>query len=63
MNSKIFGWVSGIAYIAFWVGMVAGDVGEMSGPIEPFAWYLPLLIAGLLIPVFLFGFIAGKGNG
>jgi hypothetical protein len=63
MNSKIFGWVSGIAYIAFWVGAAASDVGEMSGPPELFAWYLPLLMAGLLIPVFLFGFIAGKGNG
>ena len=64
MNSinKCVGWIGGVAWGAFWVGIAVADIGEMSEPSEPYSWYLPLLVAAFLIPTFVFGLIAGGSN-
>jgi len=54
--------VVGIAYVAIMVGMAWGQVGEMSGPAEPFSWWLPIIIAIVCGFPFLLGFLAGKNS-
>lgn len=59
MNSKIVGWGLGITWIIFWIVQASVAVGETVIS-KPFPWYLPLGIAIVIIPPFLFGFLAGK---
>ena len=54
--------VIGIAYIAFMVGMTLMSVGEMSGPSEPYPWYLPIMMGFVCGFPFLLGYLAGKNS-
>lgn len=58
MNNNIKGYFCAIAYLVFWVGLSVLEVGEMSGSSKPCQWYFPLLVAGFIIPPFIFGFWA-----
>ncbi len=58
-TDKIVGWSAGIGYIAFWTGLSVASIGQMpKTPAEPFDWWMPVLMLGLLIPVFIFGWLA-----
>lgn len=52
--------IVGIGYIAFMVGLAWVQVGEMSGPSEPYSWWLPLTMLGVCGFPFLLGFLAGR---
>lgn len=59
MNSKIIGWGLGIIWLMFWIIQASVAIGEKV-ILESFPWYLPLEIAAVIIPSFLFGFLASK---
>ena len=60
MNS-LYGWL-GILWIAFWISVAQGSVGQMSEPAEIYPWYMPLIMAAFLIPPFILGFLSGRGK-
>ena len=59
---KTFGWQGGAAYIIFWVGLSIADIGKISEPYV-YSWAFPFLTLLFLLPAFLFGLIAGGGEG
>ncbi len=54
--------VVGIAYITLMVGMAWMNVGDPSGPSEPFPWWLPLTMLAVCGFPFLLGYLAGKNS-
>ena len=63
MNNKILGYVCGAAFLFFWIGIGVASIGNMSGPAKPFPWYMPFLFVAIIVPPFIFGFLAGKDDG
>lgn len=54
--------VLGIAYIAGMVGIAWAHVGELSGPSEPFSWWLPIGMLTLCGFPFVLGYLAGRDD-
>lgn len=52
--------ILGIAWITFVLGLTYGLVGTMSGPSEPYPWWMVPEIAALLITLFVCGYFAGN---
>ena len=52
--------VIGIAYISVFIGHAWYSVGTMSGPSEPFPWYMPLLVLVAVGTPFFIGYFAGR---
>ena len=50
--------LSGIAFIALFVGIGIADIGEM-GSCEPFPWHLPITIGLAFTIPFIIGILAG----
>jgi len=48
------------AYIAFFVGLSWGRVGELPTATEPYTWQLPFSLATMLIVPALLGYFAGR---
>jgi len=52
-----------IVYIAVIIGMTIGSVGKMpESPQEPYSWWLPFLMSGMLIFPAILGYLAGKDD-
>lgn len=54
--------VAGIGYIFFMVGIAWANVGDMSGPSEPYSWWLPWVMLGITGFPFLLGYLAGRSS-
>lgn len=58
MNINV-AFVSGVAYIAFWVGVAVADIGEISKCGGEYEWWLPLMIFLVVAFPFICGYLAG----
>ena len=48
-------------YIFLFVGVALSDVGRMPAPLtEPYQWWLPLLIFGVVATPAFLGYLAGR---
>lgn len=54
-----FYFISGVAYIAIWVGICIADVGRTPASLEPYNWTLPFLMAIAMGFPFIVGYLAG----
>ena len=52
--------LAGVVYIATFVGVALGDVGEMSSPATIYKWWFPASVATALAIPFILGYLAGK---
>ncbi len=52
----------GVTYIAFMTGLSWAKVGQLSGPSEPYPWYLPLTVLAFCLVPFVLGFLSGRNS-
>ena len=46
----------GLLYSVFWIGLAAGQVGEMPEPPEPYPVSLPLIVLVIFFPLLMLWF-------
>ena len=52
--------VAGLIYITFIIALAVGDIGNTPSSCDPFEWWIPIAIGGIMAIPFMLGYRGGK---